>query len=106
MVLTGLRSRITCVDTPYEARKLKNGRGRTILSEERTITTGVKRLAVGAAAVAMLAVFGGVAYAQQGGNQQAPAQQAPGAQEGGQDRGDCPWGHRGGEGESQQQTEV
>ncbi len=77
------------------------------MSEERTMSTGAKRLAVGAAAVAMLAVFGGVAYAQQGGNQQDPTRQAPSAQEGGQDRGDCPWGDRGGEGEGQsQQTEV
>jgi hypothetical protein len=54
------------------------------LSEERTITTGAKRLAVGAVAVAMLAVFGGVAYAQQERNG------------GGQD---CPWGQQGGEGQ-------
>jgi hypothetical protein len=69
------------------------------LSKERAITTGAKRLAVGTAAVAMLAVFGGVAYAQQGGSQQ-----APGAQ---QERGghDCPWGPQGGEGRPQQ-TEV
>jgi hypothetical protein len=77
------------------------------LSEERTAATGAKRLAVVAAAVAMLAVFGGVAYAQQDGNQQAPARQAPSAQDGGQDREDCPWGHRGGGGEVRsQQTEV
>ncbi len=77
------------------------------MSEERTTASGAKRLAVGVAAVAMLAVFGGVAYAQQDGNQQGPAQQAPSAQEGGQDHEDCPWGQRGGEGEGRSQgTEV
>jgi hypothetical protein len=71
------------------------------LSEERKTTTNVRKLAVGAAAVAMLAIFGGVAYAQQGSGQQEPSAQEernPGGY-------DCPWERQGGEGESQQ-TEV
>ena len=76
------------------------------MNEERTVATGAKRLAVGAAAVAMLAVFGGVAYAQQGGNPQDPAQEAPSAQQERNGGGhDCPWGQQGGEGQPQQ-TEV
>jgi hypothetical protein len=77
------------------------------LNEERTVATGAKRLAVGAAAVAMLAVFGGVAYAQQGGNPQDPARQAPSAQQQERNGGghDCPREQQGGEGQPQQ-TEV
>lgn len=83
-----------------------------MLSEERTSTaraTGARNWLLGAAAVTTLALFGGVAYAQQdGGSQANPGGQAPSAQE---DRGgfgeNCP-GKGGGSGGQQQsqQTEV
>ena len=62
-----------------------------------------RKFLIGTAAVAVLALFGGAAIAQQDG--QSLAQQAPSAQDqqglGGSER-DCPWK----DGQGQQKTEV